>query len=84
MKIIPKLSVTFTIAPGEKDVVQNTALAFVTATLYLLVQPRPKDLKAIDREAAKAGKKVHLRKNLISVYRTLFTNIHIIFRYLHI
>ena len=32
----------FTIDPEEKDVMQMTALAFVTATLYLLVQPRPK------------------------------------------
>ena len=56
---------TFNISPHEKDVVQHTALAFVTATLYLLVQPRPKDLKAIDREAAKSGKKVANHKNNI-------------------
>ncbi len=31
-----------TVAPEEKDVVQHMALAFVTTTLYLLVQPRPK------------------------------------------
>ena len=56
---------TFNISPHEKDVVQHTALAFVTATLYLLVQPRPKDLKSIDREAAKSGKKVINYKNKI-------------------
>ena len=28
--------------PGEAEVVQHISLAFVTATLYLLVQPRPK------------------------------------------
>ena len=32
-----------TVAPEEPDVVQHIALAFVTATLYLLVQPRPKE-----------------------------------------
>ena len=54
---------TFTIDPQEKDVVQNTALAFVTATLYLLVQPRPKDLKSI--KDAKDGKKVYFLNNTI-------------------
>ena len=47
---------SFTIAPQEKDVMQHTALAFVTATLYLLVQPRPKDLKTLKQE--KDNKKV--------------------------
>ena len=54
---------TFTIHPQEKDVVQNTALAFVTATLYLLVQPRPKDLKSI--KDSKDGKKVYFLNNTI-------------------
>ena len=49
---------SYTISPHEKEVVQHTALAFVTATLYLLVQPRPKDLKAYEREAAKGNKTV--------------------------
>ena len=33
---------TITVPPGEAEVVQHISLAFVTATLYLLVQPRPK------------------------------------------
>ena len=33
---------TITVPPGETEVVQHISLAFVTATLYLLVQPRPK------------------------------------------
>ena len=49
---------SYTISPHEKEVVQHTALAFVTATLYLLVQPRPKDLKAYEREASKGNKQV--------------------------
>ena len=49
---------SYTVSPHEKEVVQHTALAFVTATLYLLVQPRPKDLKAYEREAAKGNKQV--------------------------
>ena len=45
-----------TVAPEERDVVQHMALAFVTTTLYLLVQPRPKNLP----KATKRGdKKVH-------------------------
>ncbi len=32
---------SMTISPSERDVVQHVALAFVTTTLYLLVQPRP-------------------------------------------
>lgn len=32
-----------TVGPEETDVVQHIALAFVTTTLYLLVQPRPKN-----------------------------------------
>ena len=33
---------TITVPPGEGEAVQHISLAFVTATLYLLVQPRPK------------------------------------------
>ena len=32
---------TITVPPDEPEVVQHICLAFVTATLYLLVQPRP-------------------------------------------
>ena len=32
---------TIKVNSSEKDVVQHIALAFVTSTLYLLVQPRP-------------------------------------------
>ncbi len=34
---------SITISPEETDVVQHMALAFVTTTLYLLVQPRPEN-----------------------------------------
>ena len=47
---------SFTIDPGEKDVMQMTCLAFVTATLYLLVQPRPKsvaDAKNLNQRGSK-------------------------------
>ena len=60
---------TFTIDPREKDVVQNTALAFVTATLYLLVQPRPKDIKAFDANAARGKKQVGVR--ILFTYRVM-------------
>lgn len=55
---------TFTLDPREKDVVQNTALAFVTATLYLLVQPRPKD----DKSSSTIGNK---KVCVISVFYNL-------------
>ena len=58
---------SYTISPHEKEVVQHTALAFVTATLYLLVQPRPKDLKAYEREAAKGNKQVFLENIMVFV-----------------
>ena len=53
---------TFTIDPSETDVMQVTALAFVTATLYLLVQPRPKNIaKALmDAKIPRGGKRVTL------------------------
>ena len=33
--------------PGEPEVVQHICLAFVTATLYLLVQPRPPKIEEV-------------------------------------
>ena len=62
---------SYTIHPQEKDVVQNTALAFVTATLYLLVQPRPKDLKST-KDAAKDGKKVYFLRSFLTYTHVLF------------
>lgn len=43
------------VKPGETDVVQHIALAFVTSTLYLLVQPRPPEipLKLREKRGAK-------------------------------
>lgn len=38
---------SITVAPEETDVVQHISLAFVTATLYLLVQPRPSEPNAM-------------------------------------
>lgn len=38
------------VKPGETDVVQHIALAFVTSTLYLLVQPRPPEIPIKSRE----------------------------------
>ena len=54
---------SFTIEPGEKDVMQMTCLAFVTATLYLLVQPRPKsvaDAKNVNQRGSKRVNNLHL------------------------
>lgn len=45
------------VSPDEKDVVQNVALAFVVSTLYLLVQPRPQDPKAVAQATVKRGPK---------------------------
>ena len=58
---------SFTIGPQEKDVIQHTALAFVTATLYLLVQPRPKDMAAFEKQNAKGGKKVRYESIFVAV-----------------
>ena len=38
---------TITVPPDEPEVVQHICLAFVTATLYLLVQPRPPRLDEV-------------------------------------
>jgi hypothetical protein len=38
---------TITVPPGEGEVVHNICLAFVTATLYLLVQPRPRIVEKV-------------------------------------
>ena len=38
---------TITVPPGEPEVVQHICLAFVTATLYLLVQPRPPKIEEV-------------------------------------
>ena len=50
-----------TVAPEERDVVQHMALAFVTTTLYLLVQPRPKNLPKIVK---RGDKKVRSRSRI--------------------
>ena len=48
------------IKPGETDVVQHIALAFVTSTLYLLVQPRPPEIpqKFKEKRGAKMVSKI--------------------------
>ncbi len=46
---------TIKVEADETDVAQYIALAFVTSTLYLLVQPRPLDLRSI--AAVKRGPK---------------------------
>ena len=38
---------TITVPPDEPEVVQHICLAFVTATLYLLVQPRPPKIEEV-------------------------------------
>ena len=45
---------TITVPPDEPEVVQHICLAFVTATLYLLVQPRP---PKVEEAASKRGNK---------------------------
>jgi hypothetical protein len=42
---------TITVPPGEGEVVHNICLAFVTATLYLLVQPRPRIIEKVRARA---------------------------------
>ena len=59
-----------TVAPEERDVVQHMALAFVTTTLYLLVQPRPKNLPKIVK---RGDKKVRWTIIHFSPKRTAFT-----------
>ena len=48
---------TIKVEADETDVAQYIALAFVTTTLYLLVQPRPVELRAAQLQAAKRGPK---------------------------
>ena len=60
---------SMTISPTETDVVQHVALAFVTATLYLLVQPRPpgtvpETLQAVKRGDKKVGRRPHQTSGL--------------------
>jgi hypothetical protein len=43
---------TIKVSSNEPDVVQHIALAFVTSTLYLLVQPRPAVLPKTGRASA--------------------------------
>jgi hypothetical protein len=50
---------TITVPPGEGEVVHNICLAFVTATLYLLVQPRP---RIIEKVRARARARERVRK----------------------
>ncbi len=50
---------TITVPPGEGEVVHNICLAFVTATLYLLVQPRP---RIIEKVWARARARERVRK----------------------
>jgi hypothetical protein len=50
---------TITVPPGEGEVVHNICLAFVTATLYLLVQPRP---RIIEKVWARAWARERVRK----------------------
>ena len=57
-----------TVAPEERDVVQHMALAFVTTTLYLLVQPRPKNLPKIVK---RGDKKVRSRLRISNIYLLL-------------
>jgi len=42
-----------TVKPEEKDVVQSIALSFVTSILYLMVQPRPKNLEYKRRRSSR-------------------------------
>merc|ERR1712083_1194670 len=44
---------TITVKPEEKDVVQSIALSFVTSILYLMVQPRPKNLEYKRRRSSR-------------------------------
>ena len=46
-----------TIGPEETDVVQHMCLAFVTTTLYLIVQPRPKQMLQVN-QVKRGDKKV--------------------------
>ena len=48
---------TLKVDSNETDVVQHITLAFVTATLYLLVQPRPPVLPPNDGLGGKRGPK---------------------------
>ena len=57
----------YTICPNEQDVAQYTCLAFATATLYLLVQPRPKNIsKALSSSAKNGSKRVTFLDCLLS------------------
>ena len=51
---------TITVPPDEPEVVQHICLAFVTATLYLLVQPRPPKVEeAVSKRGQKKVKPVY-------------------------
>ena len=51
---------TITVPPDEPEVVQHICLAFVTATLYLLVQPRPPKVEeAVNKRGNKKVKPVY-------------------------
>ena len=51
---------TITVPPDEPEVVQHICLAFVTATLYLLVQPRPPKVEeAVSKRGNKKVKAVY-------------------------
>jgi len=44
---------TIVVRPEEKDVVQSIALSFVTSILYLMVQPRPKNMNIKRRRSSR-------------------------------
>ncbi|XP_071745850.1 uncharacterized protein [Lepeophtheirus salmonis] len=56
---------TFSIGPWEPDVVQYTCLAFVVTTLYLLVQPRPKESQFGSEKRWEKGKRILMKFNCI-------------------
>ena len=61
---------TLKVDSNETDVVQHITLAFVTATLYLLVQPRPPVLPPNDGLGGKRGpKSVILRTKIGTVWK---------------
>jgi hypothetical protein len=54
---------TMTVPPGESEVVHNICLAFVTATLYLLVQPRPRIVETVNMPAKYDRKRFLVENN---------------------
>ena len=56
-----------TVAPEEGDMVQHMALAFVTTTLYLLVQPRPKSLPKLTKRGDKKVRRIDYSFSVFSI-----------------